>query len=462
MDNPIVVLPVLSILVIAVLTRRTLFAMLCGLAIASLILAKGFVKFTGTFFENLYAALSNETFQWLILVIALFGVIITLLERSGAVHEFGAFARRFIKTQKQSLLITILLGMVVFIDDYLSNLVVGSTMKAVTDKLKIPRTQLGYVVNSTAAPICVLIPLSTWAIFFSGLFEADGVTVNGSGLGAYISAIPLIFYGWFALIVMVLQIFGVIPKMGLIKKDYLRVEATGNVFPEGTADSDGSIKEIEDTQEIGSKGGVLNFAVPILVLIAASLLPLVWGGEIDVLTGVGAAVLVAFVLYLAERKLTFKALLTASYDGILSMGFVLVLSVLAFAVQNANIELGLADWVIKTVEPIMNGGFLPVVVFLVCAVYAYATGCFWDMAIIITPIVLPLATAMDVSPILAGAAVFSGAAFGSTTCLYGDGVILSSQAVGIKSLDQMLATIPYALISGGATAVAYLIAGFAM
>jgi Na+/H+ antiporter NhaC len=459
MDNPIVVIPVISILIIAVLTRRTLFAMLCGLSIASLILAKGITGFTGTFFDNVYAALSNETFQWLILVISLFGIIITLLERSGAVHEFGEFARRFIKTQKQSLVITFILGIIVFIDDYLNNLVVGSTMKAVTDKLKVPRTQLGYVVNSTAAPVCVLIPLSTWAIFFAGLFEADGITVNGSGMGAYINSIPFIFYGWIAIIVMILQVFGIIPKMGLIKKDYIRAAETGNVFPVGT---DETVEEIESLHDANAKGGVWNFAIPIVILIGITLLPLVWGGEIDVLSGVGASVIVAFIMYLLERKLKFKELLTASFDGILSMGFVLVLSALAFAVQNANIELGLADWVIKTVEPIMNGGLLPAVVFIVCAVYAYATGCFWDMAIIITPIVLPLATAMDISPILAGAAVFSGAAFGSTTCLYGDGVILASQAVGIKAIDQMLATMPYALIAGGATTIAYLITGFVM
>ncbi|MDD4367065.1 MAG: Na+/H+ antiporter NhaC family protein, partial [Eubacteriales bacterium] len=105
-------------------------------------------------------------------------------------------------------------------------------------------------------------------------------------------------------------------------------------------------------------------------------------------------------------------------------------------------------------------GFLPVVVFLVCGIYAYATGCFWDLAAIILPLVVPLAHAVGCDPILACAAVFSGAAFGSNTCLYGDGIILCSQGCQIKAIDLMMATLPYALIAGGGSAILYLIFGF--
>jgi Na+/H+ antiporter NhaC len=400
--------------------------------------------------------MTNETLQWLILVIALFGILIVFLERSNAVKEFGLWASKLIKTKRQALLGTFVLGVIVFIDDYLNNLAVGTTMKSITDRQGIPRTQLGYVVNSTAAPVCILLPMSSWAVFFSGLFEEDGILVNGTGMGAYIQAIPLMFYGWFALAVVLLQIFGVIPKLGLIKKDYARAAATGNLFPEGTeVEVADSPKENESGELV--KSNPFNFLCPLVVLIVVTLVT-----EINVLYGVGASVIVAFLLFLVQRKIGFKDLLTAAFDGVLSMGFVLVLSVLAFAVQAVNIDLGLADFVIKTVEPIMDGGFLPAVVFIVCAIYAYATGSFWDMAIIVTPIVLPLAQAMGVDPILAGAAVFSGAAFGSSTCLYGDGVILASQACGIKAIDQMIATLPYAGIAGGATTICYLIAGFVM
>ena len=164
----------------------------------------------------------------------------------------------------------------------------------------------------------------------------------------------------------------------------------------------------------------------------------------------------------AGWEVSFKELLEACYDSVVSMSFVMILTVLAFAVQAINIDLGLADYVISVTQPIMKGAFLPAVVFLVCGVYAYATGCFWDLAAIILPIVVPLAQAMGVDPILASAAVFSGAAFGSNTCLYGDGVIMCAQGCEIKSMDLMFATLPYATISAAISVVLYLICGFMM
>lgn len=104
-------------------------------------------------------------------------------------------------------------------------------MKGITDRLGVPRTQLAYVVNTMAAPVCLLIPLSSWAAYFAMLMENEGITVNGSGMGAYLKALPFTFYAYLAVIVCVLQIIGIIPKMGQIKKDYARYEATGDVFP---------------------------------------------------------------------------------------------------------------------------------------------------------------------------------------------------------------------------------------
>ena len=168
------VLPVITILVIAVTTKRTLFAMTCGLSMAALILGKGPKGFAGSFFDNIYAAFSNDSLQWLLIVIALFGILIMLYERTGAVTDFGYWAGRFIKTKKTALFGTFILGVVIFIDDYLNNLAVGTTMKSITDKLGIPRQQLAYVVNTVAAPVCLLIPLSSWAVYFATLMGGSG------------------------------------------------------------------------------------------------------------------------------------------------------------------------------------------------------------------------------------------------------------------------------------------------
>ncbi|MCI6992259.1 MAG: TRAP transporter large permease subunit, partial [Clostridiales bacterium] len=235
---------------------------------------------------------------------------------------------------------------------------------------------------------------------------------------------------------------------------YERYETLGDVFPEGT---DPEIVENAKTDDIpeGVNPQPWNFLIPLIVMIAVTLLT-----GTDVLMGTAASVIVAFALYAVERKLNFTELLTACFDGVMSMGFVFILSLLAFSVQGANLELGLADYIISVTEPIMKGGFLPAAVFIVCGIYAYATGCFWDLAAIIIPIVIPLANAMGVDPILVSAAVFSGAAFGSNTCLYGDGVIMCSQGTQVKTLNLMMTTLPYACIAGGATIIAYLIVGF--
>lgn len=452
----ICVLPVLTILVIAVATKRTLFAMVCGLSVAAFILAGGIKGFVGSWFNYLYVSMTNETLQWLVLVIAMFGMLIMMFERTGAVRDFGAWAGRFIHTRRQALFGTFVLGVIIFIDDYLNNLAVGTTMKGMTDKLKIPRTQLAYVVNSVAAPVCVLVPLSSWAVYFAALLKEQGVTAGGSAMGAYVQGIPLTFYAWLAVVVVILQILGIIPKLGPIKRDTIRAEETGDVWPEGT-DKTLLVSNKEYELPEGANPQPWFFLIPLVGMIVITLLT-----DTDVLTGAFGGVVIAFVLYLVSKKQTFKELLTACFDGIMSMGFVMILSVLAFAVQAANLDLQLAEYVISVTEPIMKGGFLPVVVFLVCGVYAYATGCFWDLAAIIIPIVIPLANAMGVSPILAAAAVFSGAAFGSNTCLYGDGVIMCSQGCQIKSTELMLATLPYALIAGGGSAILYLIVGFVM
>ncbi|MBQ6495922.1 MAG: hypothetical protein IJI74_01995 [Firmicutes bacterium] len=447
------VLPVITILVIAVATRRTLFAMCCGLTVAVIILTEKAIDTPSLWFDYCCRSMANETAQWLILIIAMFGVLIKLFEKSNAVIDFGNWVTKYIKTKKQALICTALMGIIIFLEDYLNNLTVGTTMKSVTDRLAIPRTQLALIVNGMAAPVCLLIPMSSWAVFYGALLEDQGVLVNGTGMGAYIAGIPYAFYAWIIVIIVILQLLGVFPKIGRVKRDTIRAEETGNVMPEDMEPlfAHESVDEVEE----GYNPKPWNFLIPLAVMVAVTIVM-----DINVLLGSAAGALVAIILYLAERKFTFKEMCQYSFEGLLDMGFVFALTVLAFAVVTANEDLGLANFIISITLPIMKGSFLPAVVFLVCGVYAYATGCFWDLAAIITPIVIPLAIAMDVDPIIAAAAIFSGTAFGSNTCLYGDGVILCSQGCGIQPYHLMTTTLPYAITAGVITEILYLIVGF--
>ncbi|MEB4614791.1 Na+/H+ antiporter NhaC family protein [Leucobacter sp. M11] len=448
-------LPILAVLVTAVLTRRTLLALFIGTLVGAVMM--GGWDIIGSWVGTFGASMANETLQWLVLIVALFGILIALFNASGAVSDFAAWTERFVTSRRRSLVLTWLLTIVLFIDDYLNALTVGTSMKAVTDRYRVPRTQLGTIIKMTSAPIAVIIPFSTWAVFFGALLEAEGVTVNGSGFGAYVAGIPYVFFGWIALAMGLLMALGLLPLVGTLKRDRIRAEETGDTLPRNTTDEERAFELAPARVDTGRRPLPFNFLVPIVTLIAVTILT-----EVDIVKGTAAALVVAIVMTVAQRLVTLKQLLDVAFEGISSMAFVMVLSVLAFMVQHINTELKLADWVIDTTTPLMTGALLPAVVFLVCGVYAYATGSFWDLAAVITPIVIPLAIAMGVDPILAGAAVFSGAAFGSTTCLYGDGLILASKSVGVKPVNLMTAILPYAGVAGALSLILYVIMGYVM
>lgn len=449
-------LPIATVLVVSVLTKRALLGLFSGTLVGALLL--GGWGFFDTLVEYVGISFSDETVHWLAIVVVLFGVLIALFSASGAVRDFADWTESFVNTRRKSLLLTWLLTIVLFIDDYLNALTVGTSMKRVTDRYRVPRTMLGSVVKLTSAPIAVIIPFSTWAIFFAALLEADGVTVNGSGFAAYVQGIPFIFFGWFALAIGLLLALGVLPLVGPLKRAQQLADETGDTLPAGLTEEERAV-ELASEDEAPRRGRPLpfNFLIPIITLIVVTLVR-----EIDILSGAAAAVVVALALYLPQRKITFRRLPDAVYEGVVNMGYVVILFILAFMLQYMNTEMGLAEYVIGVTEPVMTGALLPAVVFLVCGVYAYATGAFWDLAAVVTPVVLPLAIAMGVDPILAGTAVFSGAALGSTTCLYGDGMILASKSVGVKPVSLMTAILPYAGAAAVLTLISYLIAGFVM
>jgi len=448
------VLPVLTVLVVSVTTKRALLGLLSGTLVGAILVGGWgfFDTLVGTFGKSL----SNETVHWLVLVVVLFGILIAYFNASGAVSDFARWTEHFVNSRRKSLLLTWLLTIALFIDDYLNALTVGTSMKRVTDRYGVPRSMLGTIVKLTSAPIAVIIPFSTWAVFFSALLEQDGVTVNGSGFGAYVQGLPFVFFGWFALIIGLLLALGVLPLVGPLRRAQQRADQTGDTLPDDLTEEERAF-ELSDDADPARRPLPFNFLIPIVTLIAVTILT-----EVDIVKGSAAAVVVAIVLYVAQKRLTIKQLFDGAFEGIMSMGYVMVLFALAFMVQQLNMDLKLAEWVIGVTEPVMSGALLPAIVFLVCGVYAYATGAFWDLAAVITPVVLPLAIAMGVDPVLAGTAVFSGAALGSTTCLYGDGIILASKSVGVKPLTLMTSILPYAATAGLLSLIAYLIAGFAM
>ena len=455
-------LGILTLLPIAVLFTLifTTKRMLLSLTIASLVgsVLLGGTKFASVWLEKVQAAFMAGTVGYLLLLLALFGILIALLDASGAVTEFASWMAKYANTRKKALLITYTLGWLIFVDDYLNNMAIATAMKKICDSHKIPRTLLGYVINSQGSTDCILIPISTWAVFYSGLFEEYGVTVNGSGQQAYFAAIPFLFYAWIALIVLFLVVLGVIPLVGITKKHNQLAQETGIVCS-AEVNLDGHEILAPDFSSImieGQKPKPWNFLIPLVVLVAVTIL-----AGINVMVGCMAGIVAIAALIVGQKKMKLSEMFDSSYQGVMSMVMISCIIVVALTLVEINTATGMSDFVVASLSPMLHGAALPAIVFGFCAVYSFFGGGFWDMSMIFMPIVVPLANALGVDPLLSCAALVCAAAAGSNTYVCGDAIMITSRALDIKPYYQMLGTLPYAGLSYVLTVICFAIAGFA-
>lgn len=440
--------PTLSVLLLALFTKKTFEALLGGAVLGFVILKKE-LFFTG-FVDGLLKVMADPTIGWIVLVCGLFGSLIHLLVRSGGATAFAEYLLRFVKNRKTALLTTWLLGLCIFIDDYLNALTVGSTMKKVTDKFKVPREMLAYIVDSTAAPICVLIPLSTWAIYVAGLLESEGVAETGMGMTTYLKVIPYIAYGWAAALIVPLVAMNWIPALGAMKKAEARA-ANGQLIPPNSESIGMDIPIISNR----STPQILHFVIPILLLIAATIF-----FNIDALKGIITAVAFTVLYYTIGNVMSFTQTMESVFDGFKTMIYALAIIVMSFVLKNVNDELGLTQYIIETVAPWMNKSMLPVITFLALSLVTFATGSFWGVYAITLPIIIPLAQEFELNMELAIGAVVSAGAFGSHACFYGDASVLSSSATECNNIAHVTTQLPYALLAGSIAALVYLVLGF--
>ncbi len=443
--------PTLIVLVIALTTKRTIEALIAGSIVGFIIIGKH--NFFTVLSDTTLKVMADPTIGWIILVCGLFGSIIAMIVRAGGALAFGNFVTRLIKNRADALIVTWILGIVVFIDDYLNAITVSSVMQKVTDKYKIPREMLAYVVDSTGATVCILIPFSTWSIFVSGILQDSSIESAGSGLSIYLSAIPYMFYAWVAVIVVPLVAINIIPTLGAMKKAEHRAGSTGQTIPPGSENEGISKSEVLESQRENPK--FYNFFIPIITLIFFTIY-----FDIDAFKGVLAALGVTLVLYPLQRIITLAEIFDVAIEGFKSMIFPLAIVVSSFILKEVNDALRLTEYIIEIVTPILSPNLLPLVVFIVLASIAFATGSFWGLFAISLPIVIPLAIEMNVNLPLAIGAVISSGAFGSHACFYADATVLSAKGSGCKSIDHAITQLPYVLISAGIASVLFIIAGF--
>ncbi|MDN3522432.1 Na+/H+ antiporter NhaC family protein [Halomonas ramblicola] len=441
--------PSLIVLVVAIATHRTLEALAIG-ALAGLILLQP-ADHIGELADISLAVMMDETIAWLILVCGLMGGFIAMLEKSGCTLSFSHFLSRLVKSRRQSLLSTAVLGLLIFIDDYLNALATSASMKRLTDRFGVSREKLAYIVDSTAAPICILVPLSTWAVYFAELLETNGAT-DGPGMWLYLQAIPYMLYGWVAMGLVMLVAIGLVPDLGPMKAAEARARG-GRPIPDGVHET--------LTPEAPPRGrplvGVMNFVAPMAVLIGAS----AWFG-IDLLKGVIAATLFTIVLYLIQRLATFAALMDAIMDGFRTMMLPLAIVAVGFVLRDINEQLGMTAFMIEALTPYLTPALLPAIVFLSMAVVVFATGSSWGVFVISIPIVVPIAQHMDASMPLVVGALLSASSFGSHACFFSDSSVLSAQGSGCTPMQHALTQLPYTLIGAAVTTLGFLVLGVAL
>lgn len=443
MEQPgiLALIPTLVVIVLAVWSRRSLEPLIAGVIVGYAMIATSDVM-TKTL-DSAQSVLADGVMIWILLAVSLFGALTHLVVHSGGAQAFSGSLVKFVKNRRSALLTTWVLGLVIFIDDYLNALTVGSSMKGLTDKHKVSRPMLAYIVDTTAAPICVLIPLSTWAVYVAGLLESNGAAAEGMGFQTYISAIPYMLYPIVAALLVPLVAGGVIPAIGPMRKAEEKA-ANG----ESTVSARGG--ELKIDHEFNGEPKLWNFVVPV-----ASLLFFTWWFGIDILLGVTAALVITLLFYGFQRVLTFNQMFDYAMEGIKGMLPAVAIIIVSFMLKDVNDTLKLTDFVIGTVSPWMTAALLPAVCFGALALIAFATGSFWGMYAIALPIVLPLGEQLGVDPALTIGAVVSAGAFGSHACFYGDSTVLSATATDVEPMDHAITQLPYILIAAAISIIGF-------
>ena len=448
MDKGLIAIIILGIVIAgAVKTKRCTEFILLGSLLGSIVLYKG--NFLTKWMEILQKSISDNAWLWL--VCGLFGSLIALLQASKGTFGFVNLIEKFCTTQRKTMITSFVMGVILFVDDYLNVLTIGACMRDIYDKKKIPRESLAFVLDSTAAPVCVLLPFSTWSVFFGKLFYDQAVVSEkfASSMDAYVSAIPFTFYSFFALIIMFLFCYGAFPKLGPMKKAYKRVEETGALYSKASEKYNNKPHPEEE-----GKGRIRNFVIPMAVLIVLAV------ATQDVLLAVIVAIAVCFVMYVPTKVLNAEGFLQEMISGFGDMLGVFFLLVAAFSLENVCSKMGLTEYLIDLAKPILLPSIFPAVAFLLLAVLAFVTGSNWGMSAVVIPILIPMCGELGSSIILTMAAILSGAAFGSHACFYTDATVLASNSARIDNMEHATSQWPYVAIAAGVSFICYLIVGF--
>lgn len=459
--------PVVAI-VLALITKEVYSSLFIGILVGGLFYS-GF-SFEGTvlhiYNNGFLAALTDGYNMGILIFLVILGAMVCLMNRAGGSAAFGAWAGKHIKSRVGAQLATIALGVLIFIDDYFNCLTVGSVMRPVTDKHNVSRAKLSYLIDATAAPVCIIAPISSWAAAVASCVEGD------NGFELFIKAIP---YNFYALLTILMMIVLVVTKVdyGPMKKHELNA-LQGDLYTTEDRPYDNASSEY-----VNAKGKVIDLVIPIISLIVCCVIGMIYTGGFfsgeDFITAfsncdasVGLALgsffglVITIILYLVRRVLTFTDCMRCIPDGFKAMVPAILILTFAWTLKGMTDSLGAKEFVEAAVKGFAGDlmAFLPAIIFLIGCGLAFATGTSWGTFGILIPIVVAVFGESNPELMIIGiSACMAGAVCGDHCSPISDTTIMASAGAQCNHVNHVSTQLPYAITVAAVSFVTYIVAG---
>ena len=461
--------PIIAI-VLALITKEVYSSLVIGIIVGGAIYAGG--NFEGTLVhvvsDGFVANIADSYNMGILLFLVLLGALVSMMNKAGGSAAFGRWATKHIKSRIGAQLATIALGVLIFIDDYFNCLTVGSVMRPVTDSHKISRAKLSYLIDATAAPVCIIAPISSWAAAVAGFARGAGAE---SGISLFIQAIP---YNFYALLTIVMMIFLAVTGLeyGPMKKHETNAKENGDLFTSGT-------KQAIEEMEVNEKGRVIDLVLPIIVLIISCVIGMIYSGgffsgenfvdafsnsdaSVGLAYGAFVAIIITIIYYIIRRVLSFKNIMECLPEGFKAMVPAIMILSCAWTLKAMTDSLGAKIFISQLIEGSAGAfqAFLPAIIFLIAVGLSFATGTSWGTFGILIPIVLSVFSADNPLTIVSISACMAGAVCGDHCSPISDTTIMASAGAQCDHINHVSTQLPYALTVAGVSAVSYIIAGF--
>lgn len=461
--GPLSLVPATVAIVLAFITRNTVFSLAFACLAGVLVAGQGLMGFPNL----LKSALGNTDFSWILLLEIFIGISIAFFQRTGAILNFAKFIEGRQMTRVRVQLIAWFMGMFVYFSDYFSPLFVGATMRTLSDRFKISREKLAYICDSTSAPVSILVPITGWAVLVAGLTIGMGPIDNaGDAMTAFIYSIPFNIYALLAVVMVGLIATGIIPDFGPMKKAERRAQEEGKVLGDGAQPLMGV--ELTNIQPYpGIKTSLFwNFIFPVIIVIGFAVGSVIITGSAKPMEAFLLSSVIAGIV-MRIQGVPLSEIMNTAMDGIKGIMPAVIILALAYSLNDLSAALNTADYIVGATEAWLTPSLLPMLAFLLTGIIAFSTGTSWGTYAIMIPIAVPLAFSFsgdELSTVVYAtiAAVSGGGVFGDHCSPLSDTSILASTGAASDHIDHVKTQLPYAALVGVISVAVYSVIGLSI